>query len=132
MVQRPSDKHLKLRGHPHSRLGKTLAYLQSLDTNIQSVASQTLESRFLPFAVDKNDPKFQVIALMCATECEAWARAIREYAALPSSSQQPVTQQTPQLDAADSSSASKFSIAQSEQETEQHEAEEVMRNMGLL
>lgn len=100
MVQRQSDKHLKLRGHPHSRLGRVLAYLQSLDTNIQSLASQTLESRFLPFAIDRDSPQFRAIAIQCATECEAWARAIREYAALPSSSLEPEQRQIEQVDAA--------------------------------
>ncbi len=132
MVQRQSDKHLKLRGHPKSRLGKTLAYIQSLDTNIQSLASQTLESRFLPFALDRNDPKFPALAIQCATECEAWARAIREYAALPISSQKSVKEPNGQLDAAPSPSASKFSVSQSETEAEQSEGSEVMRNMGLL
>lgn len=131
-MQRTSDKHLKLRGHPNSRLGKTLAYLQSLDTNTQSLASQTLESRFLPFAVDRNDPKFQALAIQCATECEAWARAIREYAALPISPQQPVTRQPERLDAASSESESKFSVSKSETEVEQQEGEDVMRSMGLL
>ncbi len=132
MVQRTSDKHLKLRGHPNSRLGKTLAYLQSLDTNTQSLASQTLESRFLPFAHDRNDPKFQALAIQCATECEAWARAIREYAALPISSLELVTGQLSQSNAAQSPSQEKISVSQSETEARQDEGEDMMQSMGLL
>lgn len=131
-MQRQSDKHLKLRGHPHSRLGRVLAYLQSLDTNIQSLASQTLESRFLPFATDRDSPQFRAIAIQCATECEAWARAIREYAALPSSSLQPEQRQIEQVDATQAPQESKFSSSQSEEEAEQDEGSDIMRNMGLL
>ncbi len=131
-MQRQSDKHLKLRGHPHSRLGRVLAYLQSLDTNIQSLASQSLESRFLPFATDRNEPQFRAIAIQCATECEAWARAIREYAALPSSSLEPEQRQINHVDAAPASLEEKFSGSQSEEEAEQDEGLDVMRNMGLL
>ena len=132
MVQRQSDKHLKLRGHPNSRLGRVLAYLQSLDTNIQSLASQTLESRFLPFATDRDSPQFRAIAIQCATECEAWARAIREYAALPSSLQQLEQKQIEQVDAVQAPQESKFSGSQSEDEAEQDEGSDIMRNMGLL
>ena len=132
MVQRQSDKHLKLRGHPNSRLGRVLAYLQSLDTNIQSLASQSLESRFLPFATDRNDPQFRAIAIQCATECEAWARAIREYAASPSSSQQPEQRQISHVDATQAPQESKFSGSQSEEEAQQDEGSDIMRNMGLL
>jgi hypothetical protein len=132
LVQRQSDKHLKLRGHPNSRLGKTLAYIQSLDTNTQSLASQTLESRFLPFAIEQNDPQFRAIAIQCATECEAWAKAIREYAALPISSLSPVTGQHCHLDAAQSPSQEKFSVENSSTEAEQDSGSDVMRNMGLL
>jgi hypothetical protein len=75
-----SDKYLSLRAKRNARLGKALAYLQSLDINTNPIASQTLEARFLPFAIDKNDPEFLAIALQCAAECEAWGKAIREYA----------------------------------------------------
>ena len=132
MVQRQSDKHLKLRGHPNSRLGRVLAYLQSLDTNIQSLASQSLESRFLPFATDRDSPQFRAIAIQCATECEAWARAIREYAALPSSSLELASGQSGQFNAAQSEPPEKFSVSQSSTEVEQPEGEDVMRSMGLL
>ena len=132
MVQRQSDKHLKLRGHPHSRLGRVLAYLQSLDTNIQSLASQTLESRFLPFATDRDSPQFRAIAIQCATECEAWARAIREYAALPSSSIELASRQIDQVDAAQAPTEAKFSGSQSSEEAAQDEGSDIMRNMGLF
>ena len=131
-MQRQSDKHLKLRGHPHSRLGRVLTYLQSLDTNIQSLASQSLESRFLPFATDRDSPQFRAIAIQCATECEAWARAIREYAALPSSSVEPEQRQISHVDAVQAPLESKVSGSQSEEEAEQDEGLDVMRNMGLL
>ncbi|MGB5709577.1 MAG: hypothetical protein WBM44_01515 [Waterburya sp.] len=46
------------------------------------MASVTLQSRFLPFVMAKDEPEFRSVAIRCATECEAWARAIREYAEL--------------------------------------------------
>ena len=77
-----SDKHLKLRAASTSGLGRVLAHLQLGPTNQQDLASITLQSRFLPFAMDRNEPEFRSVAIRCATECEAWARAIREYADL--------------------------------------------------
>lgn len=77
-----TDKHLKLRASPNSALAMTLAYIQDEPTNNQVLAGATLQGRFLPFAIDKDDPSFQVIAIRCANECEAWARSIREYAGL--------------------------------------------------
>ena len=46
----------------------------------KELASTTLQARFLPFVLDKNDPNFREIAIRCANECEAMGRAIREYA----------------------------------------------------
>ena len=77
-----SDKHLKLRAASTSGLGRVLAHLQQGPTNQQELASTTLQSRFLPFAMDRNEAEFREVAIRCATECEAWARAIREYADL--------------------------------------------------
>ena len=77
-----SDKHLKLRATSTSGLGRVLAHLQLGPTNQQELASTTLQSRFLPFAMDKDEPEFRSVAIRCANECEAWARAIREYAEL--------------------------------------------------
>ena len=77
-----NDKHLKLRAASTSGLGRVLAHLQQGPTNQQDLASITLQGRFLPFAMDRNEPEFRSVAIRCATECEAWARAIREYADL--------------------------------------------------
>ena len=77
-----SDKHLKLRAPVLSGLGRVITYLQKGSNNQQELASTTLQSRFLPFAMDRNEAEFREVAIRCATECEAWARAIREYADL--------------------------------------------------
>lgn len=77
-----NDKHLKLRAASTSGLGRVLAHLQQGPTNQQDLASITLQGRFLPFAMDRNEAEFREVAIRCATECEAWARAIREYAEL--------------------------------------------------
>ena len=77
-----NDKHLKLRAASKSGLGRTIAYLQNGSNNQQELASTTLQSRFLPFAMDRSDPEFLSVSIRCATDCEAWARAIREYADL--------------------------------------------------
>ena len=78
-----TDKHLQLRASPRSALGKTISYIQDDPTDNQDMAGETIIGRFLPFALDKNDKRFQAIAIRCAVECEAWGRAIREYAGLP-------------------------------------------------
>ena len=77
-----NDKHLKLRAASTSGLGRVLAHLQQGPTKVAELASTTLQSRFLPFAMDRNEAEFRSVAIRCATECEAWARAIREYAEL--------------------------------------------------
>ena len=77
-----SDKHLKLRAASTSGLGRVLAHLQQGPTNQQELASITLQGRFLPFAMNKDEPEFRSVAIRCANECEAWARAIRECADL--------------------------------------------------
>ena len=77
-----NDKHLKLRAASASGLGRTIAYLQNGSNNQQELASTTLQSRFLTFAMDRSEPEFRSVAIRCANECEAWARAIREYADL--------------------------------------------------
>ena len=76
------DKHLSLRAGVNTVLGKVIAHLQDELTNQKELASTTLQARFLPFVVGKDDPRFQEIALRCACQCEAWAREIREYAGL--------------------------------------------------
>ena len=77
-----TDKHLKLRAAPDSALAKVITKIQNDPINNQELAASTLRGRFLPFAIDKDDPLFREIAIRCANECEAWARAIREYADL--------------------------------------------------
>ncbi len=75
-----SDKHLKLRATPKSALGRVITHLQNDLTNQQDLAAATLLARFLPFAMEQDDPQFRSVAIRCANDCEAWAKAIREYA----------------------------------------------------
>ena len=77
-----TDKHLKLRAAPGTSLGKVISYIQSQPVNNQELSGSTLQGRFLPFAMDRDDPMLREIAIRCACECEAWAKAIREYAGL--------------------------------------------------
>ncbi len=81
-----SDKHLKLRATSDSALGRVITHLQNGLTNQQELAAASLLARFLPFALDQDDPQFREIAIRCANDCEAWAKAIREYASLATSS----------------------------------------------
>ncbi len=80
-----TDKHLRLRASPNSALAKVITHIQDDLTNNQELAAATLRGRFLPFAIDKDDPRFREIAIRCACECAAWSRAIREYAGLETS-----------------------------------------------
>ncbi len=80
-----TDKHLKLRAAPDSALGLVITHIQDEPTNNQELAAATLRGRFLPFAIAQDDPRFREMAIRCAHECEAWARAIREYAGLATS-----------------------------------------------
>ena len=77
-----SDKHLKLRATPGSALGQVITHLQKGPVNQQELAAATLLARFLPFAMNKDDPQFRETAIRCANDCEAWVKAIREYAEL--------------------------------------------------
>ncbi len=77
-----NDKHLKLRAASTSGLGRVLAHLQQGPTKVADLASVTLQGRFLPFAMGKDEAGFREMAIRCANECEAWAKAIREYAEL--------------------------------------------------
>lgn len=77
-----SDKHLKLRATPDSALGQVITHLQKGPVNQQELAAATLLARFLPFAMNKDDPQWRETAIRCATDCEAWVKAIREYAEL--------------------------------------------------
>ena len=76
-------KGFQLKGGVDSSLGLVIQYLQQIPENRIEVGKQTLTTRFLPFVLDKNDPNYLSIALTCATACESWARAIREYSGLP-------------------------------------------------
>ncbi len=82
MVSKQTDKHLKLRANPDSGLGRCIAYLQEHPSPQHTLAAQTLEARFLPFVMDKNDPQFEAVAIQCAEQCLSWARAIQQYASL--------------------------------------------------
>ena len=79
MVSKETDKHIKLRANPDSGLGKCISYLQENPFNQQMLAAQTLEARFLPFVMDKNDPQFHGIAIQCAEQCLSWAWAIQQF-----------------------------------------------------
>jgi hypothetical protein len=57
--------------------------MQTLPINNQELVVQTLQMRFFSFTLDREDPNLVNFAIQCANECEAWARAIREYAGLP-------------------------------------------------
>ncbi len=76
-------KGFQLKGGVDSSLGLVIQYLQQIPENRIEVGKQTLTTRFLPFVLDKNDPNYLSIALTCATACESWAKAIREYSGLP-------------------------------------------------
>ena len=80
--QPDSRKYLNLKSVPNDSLGKVIAYLQNHSTNTQVLAGLTLVGRFLPFAIDPDDPDFRAIAIQSAEDCESWARAIRKYAGL--------------------------------------------------
>ncbi len=134
MTKREPDKQLKLRAAPTTGLGKTIAYLQDHPTNTTSLAAHILQTRILPFALDKNDPQFQGIALQCAEECESWARAIRQYAGLPQAQMMP--QPAPSINHRHEEKVEKEEIEETsppltEMEEEQQQADEELKNMGL-
>ncbi|MDJ0724445.1 MAG: hypothetical protein QNJ38_04970 [Prochloraceae cyanobacterium] len=66
----------------HSDLGLTLEYLNQVES-ANVVAGQTLSARFSPFAIPKDTPGWEAIAIRSANALEDWARSIREYANLP-------------------------------------------------
>ncbi len=146
MTKREPDKQLKLRAAPTTGLGKTITYLQSHPTNTTSLAAHILQTRILPFALDRNDPQFQGIALQCAEECESWARAIRQYAGLPQAQMMPQAaaplQYVPPPQPApghnhhheekvEKEEESETSPPLTEMEEEQRQADEDLKNMGL-
>lgn len=120
-----NDKHLKLRAASTSGLGRVIAYLQEVSNNQHELASTTLQSRFLIFAMDRSDPKFRSVAIRCATECEAWARAIREYAELEIIPTKPAMVRSQDALITHDSMESGDSVNESEDEDEEVEVESV-------
>ena len=79
----PLQRALTLKSNNEEEaLTKTIIYLQNQPENAKELASATLNNRFLPFAMDVEDPEFKKIALKCAVTCESWGMLIREYAGL--------------------------------------------------
>ncbi len=76
------EKTLQLRSPADSSLGQVIAYLQNHISGIQKLSAFTLEARFLPFVMDKDDPEFLETAIECAEICEAWGATIRQYVGL--------------------------------------------------
>ena len=76
------EKSLTLRRPEASALGRIITYLQEDPSNQVELGSATLQGRFLPFAMDRDEPGFRETAIRCANDCEAWAKAIREHAGL--------------------------------------------------
>lgn len=143
MVSKETDKHLKLRASQDSGLGKCIAYLQEHPLKQQTLASQTLEARFLPFVMDKNDPQFEAIAIQCAEQCLSWARAIQQYASLKEEEGVIGTNgaklrgglsQNPQLESPEITTEVEDDdhLMLSEEEKRQSQGEDLMNSMGLL
>ena len=120
-----SDKHLKLRAALTSGLGRVLAHLQLSPTKVADLASITLQGRFLPFAMDKDEPEFRKVAIRCANECEAWARAIREYADLGVIPTVPATVRSQDASSTCDPLTNLDSVDGSEDESDEVEAESV-------
>lgn len=51
----------------------------------KAMAADAIEARIAPFAVPKDTPGWESLAIRSANLLEAWARSIREYANLPPS-----------------------------------------------
>lgn len=81
-----SKKHLELHTVITTPLGRVIEFMDKLPQSNRNLAEATLQARFLPFVLDKNSATYQVIALQCIMELEAWAKIIREYAGLSLSS----------------------------------------------
>jgi hypothetical protein len=126
MSPRESDKYLKLRANPRSGLGRIILYLQEDLRDTQNLAAQTLSSRFLPFVMDREEAQFRAIALQCAEECEAWARAIRRYANLP-------VEEAQMSANAESKAAEQVGEVREtkEREAKQEKRKSLIRDMGL-
>jgi len=93
---KPKQKTLQLRADDHTSLGKIITYLQAHIVSSRKLNASTLEARFLPFVMDKDDPEFFETAIECAEICEAWGATIRQYAGL---NVEPIQQQINQITA---------------------------------
>ena len=120
-----NDKHLKLRAASSSGLGRVITHLQQGSFNQQELASTTLQSRFLPFVMDRSEPEFRSVAIRCATECEAWARAIREYADLGGISTVPAMVRSQDASSTVDSMDEEDDVDREEDEDDEVEAESV-------
>jgi hypothetical protein len=127
MSPRESDKYLKLRANPRSGLGRIILYLQEDLRDTQNLAAQTLSSRFLPFVMDREEAQFKALALQCAEECEAWARAIRRYAGLPSEVS-PASSLGVESETGEKSESVR---GKKEREAKQEKGKSLIRDMGL-
>ena len=79
-----TQKHLSLSSKGNEALSKTIAYLQNHPINTQVLAGSTILGRFLPFAIERDDPNFEALAVQCAKNCYAWGDAILAFAGLES------------------------------------------------
>jgi hypothetical protein len=77
---------LTISGKAGTQTEQIIRYLRDNVFDSKAVATSTLAARFIPFILDRDNPCFEQIAVQCAIECEAWAKAIREYAGLPAAS----------------------------------------------
>lgn len=133
MTARNNDKYLNFRANPHSRLGKIITYLQNGDA--KKIGEKTLETRFLPFVMEKDDPLFVGIAIQCAAECEAWARAIREYAQLshlPSLDARIDIVPSEQVSKKDNLANNANQDGQTSEIIRQQNGEDLVKSMGLM
>jgi len=68
-----------------SDLGLALEHLNLYVESASAAAGETIAARFAPFAIPKGTPGWQALAIRSANSLENWAKAIREYANLPTS-----------------------------------------------
>jgi hypothetical protein len=77
---------IKLRAKADSTVGQLIQYLQNKPNKNQDSALEVLMVRYLPFALSPDHEQYRDVAIECANQCEAWARAIREKAGLVNNS----------------------------------------------
>ncbi|MBP0017018.1 MAG: hypothetical protein J7647_05590 [Cyanobacteria bacterium SBLK] len=75
-MEKTPQQRLSLRPRTNSALGQILVYLDADSRGKQELTAQTLQARFLPFVLDKTEPRSRGIARQCLEECLAYARAI--------------------------------------------------------